>query len=70
MNDSLTQEHFKATLVGGIDMTTTYARTGYLGFMMPSATRDEAHDGTYKDMISPHPLFVSPFSSPSFSSSY
>ncbi|XP_019861409.1 PREDICTED: disco-interacting protein 2 homolog C-like [Amphimedon queenslandica] len=44
VNDSLTQEHFKATLVGGIDMTATYARTGYLGFMMPSASRDEAHD--------------------------
>lgn len=41
INDSLSRDHFKATLAGGGDVTTEYARTGYQGFMLKSDKTDQ-----------------------------
>ena len=40
VNDTLTEEHFRAKLAGGGDTGTEYARTGYLGFMSKSDKTD------------------------------
>ena len=42
-------------------MSTQFARTGYLGFVMPSATRDEALDGVYNHSLSFSSLSLSLF---------
>ena len=52
INDSLSREHFKATLAGGGDVTTEYARTGYQGFMLKSDKTDQKGGWTLdKDVL-------------------
>ena len=41
INDSLSQDHFQSMLAGGADLTSKYARTGYLGFIVKSDKTDQ-----------------------------
>lgn len=41
INDTLSRDHFQSSLSSGADLTATYARTGFLGFIVKSDKTDQ-----------------------------